>query len=49
MRPQPRPDQPPVRMIDERGAPLVQTVFSFGNGGVKILRASTPTRSAKTS
>src|SRR5262249_12820968 len=37
MRPQPRPDQPLIRMIDERHAPLIQTVFSFVNGGVKIL------------
>src|SRR5262249_25178543 len=37
MRPQSRPDQPLVRMIDERRAPLVQTVFSLVNGGVKIL------------
>src|SRR5262245_7222891 len=37
MRPQSRPDQPLVRMIDERRAPLVQTVFGFVNGGVKIL------------
>src|SRR5215475_13560249 len=37
MRPQPRPDQPLVSMIDERSAPLVQTVFGFVNGGLKIL------------
>src|SRR5215475_3977312 len=36
MRSQPRPDQPLVRMIDERRAPLAKTVFSFVNGGVKI-------------
>src|SRR5262249_49779633 len=35
--PQPRPTKPVVRNTAEARAPLVQTVFSFVNGGVKIL------------
>src|SRR5262249_19222639 len=36
MRSQPRPDQPLVRMVDERRAPFVQAVFRLVNRDVKI-------------